>query len=105
MTSAQVRLFSQKAADSHTACWGEPCDYHGVEITVVCQPLNDLELDIGGFSENGRMKALIQGDIIPNLHDRLGIRGKTWVVKAKIENLSSVETALVLEAVPAIRDL
>lgn len=105
MTSAQVRLFASKAADAHDACWGEPCEFHGVTLTVVCQPLNDLELEIGGFSENGRMKALIQGDIIPKLHDRVGIRGKTWVVRSKIENLSSVETALVLEAVPAVRDL
>lgn len=105
MTSAQIRLFSAKAAEARAACYGEECDFNGTTITVVCQPLNDLELMAGGFEQNGRMKALVSGDIIPAIHDRLGIRDKTWVVRSKIENLSSVETALVLEAVAGVRDL
>ena len=104
MTSSQVLAFSTLASASHAACFGETCDFNGVTITVVCQPLNDLELEAGGFEQAGRMKALVSGSLIPSVHDRLGIRGKTWVVKSKRENLSSVETALMLEAVPGVRD-
>lgn len=60
---------------------------------------------MGGWERGGVMKALVQGDTIPGEHDRLGIGNKTWVVRKKIENLASVETALFLEAIAGVRDL
>lgn len=105
MTSAQIRLFSTLAAESRNSSYGQTASFNGVTITIVCQPLSDLELAAGGFERGGVMKALVSGDTIPAEHDRLGIDGKTWVVKKKISNLASVETSLTLEAVAGVRDL
>ncbi len=60
---------------------------------------------MGGWERGGIMKALVQGSVIPGEHDRLGIDGKTWIIRKKIINLASVETALFLEAVAGVRDL
>lgn len=101
MTSAQCRLFSQTAAESRALCMGEPAVYNGATITVVCQPLTALAIEMGGFEASGQMKALVYGATIPSIHDHVTVRSKTWVVKSKIVNLASVETALLLEAIPA----
>jgi hypothetical protein len=101
MTSAQCRLFSQIAAESRAACSGEAAGYNGATITIVCQPLTALAIEMGGFEASGQMKALVYGVTIPSVHDHLTVRSKRWVVKSKIVNLASVETALLLDAVPA----
>ena len=102
MTSVQCRLFSQTAAESRLLCMGKSAFIvGGTTITVVCQPLNSLGLAEGGFEQAGQMKALVYGATIPSVHAHLRIEGKTWAVTSKIESLHSVETALLLEAVPA----
>jgi len=105
MTSAQIRLFSTLAAASRNSSYGVTADFNGVTITIVSFPISDLELAAGGWERGGVMKALVSGDVIPNEHDRLGIDGKTWVVKKKRTSLADVETALTLEAVAGVRDL
>jgi hypothetical protein len=105
MTSAQVLRFSRLAMDAKNSCYGEPCDFNGTTITVVCEPLNDVDLAAGGFEQNGLMRVLISGVSIPSIHDRLGLRGKTWIVRSKTQSLSAVETGFLLEAVSGVRDL
>lgn len=100
MNAAQVRLFSQTAATSRNASFGETATFGALTLTVVCEPLENLMLEPGGFEQDGMMRALISGDTIPNIHDRLVIRGKNWVVKSKFVNVGSVETGLILEVVP-----
>jgi hypothetical protein len=105
MTSAQIRLFSAVAATSRLSSYGVTVDFNGVTISMVCFPLSELELAAGGYERGGAMKALVKGSTIPDEHDRLGIDGKTWVVKEKRTNIAEVETALTLQAIAAVRDL
>jgi hypothetical protein len=62
--------------------------------------MTNLALEMGGFEQAGQMKALVMGTTIPSIHQHLTIDSKTWVVKKVITSLASVETALLLEAVP-----
>lgn len=100
MTSAQIRLFSTLAAESRNSSYGVTATLGASTITVVCQPLTDLELAAGGFEKSGIMRALVSGITIPSLHDRLVMSGKTWVVTKKVESQASVEVGLMLEAIP-----
>ena len=101
MTSAQIRLFSTTASSSRNASYGVTATLGASTITIVCQPLTDLELASGGFEQSGIMRALVSGDTIPNIHDHLIIGEKTWVVRKKVESTASVEFGLTLEAIPA----
>jgi hypothetical protein len=101
MTSAQIRRFSTIASESRNSSYGVTATFGASTITIVCQPLTDLELAAGGFEQNGIMRALVSGITIPDIHDRLVIGAKTWVVRKKVTSLASVETGLTLEAIPA----
>jgi hypothetical protein len=101
MTNEACRSFSQIAGTVRAACRGESALLNGTTITVVCAPLTNLALEMGGFEQAGQMKALVMGVTIPSIHEHLIIGGKTWVVDEVITNLAHVETALLLKAVPA----
>lgn len=104
MTSTQIRLFSTLAAESRLASYPVTATFNGGTITLAAFPLSDMELAAGGWERGGVMRALTSGDIIPDEQDRLGIDGKTWVVRKKRTSAACVETSLTLEAVPGIRD-
>lgn len=96
-----MRRFSTVASSSRNASYGVTAILGTETITIVCQPLTDLELAAGGWEKSGIMRALVSGATIPNIHDRMVIGTSTWVVRKKVESQASVEFGLMLEAIPA----
>lgn len=75
-------------------------DSVGREFAVVTYPLNELQLEAGGFERRGAIRAIMAEDVALPIHSVATLRGKKWRVVSITESKAFGEVSQNWEPLP-----
>lgn len=101
MNRDAVLSFSRQAREVRENVFGEIAkDASGQEIPVTAYPLNDLQLEAGGFERRGAIRAIMAQELAPAMHALLTMRDKKYRVVSITEANAFGDTSQNWEPLP-----